>query len=159
MLRKNAWRCAALTIAALAPAGLAGASEPPSSKVAYWHDQLCPRDLTPTVTGPCFGYYPTRWRVMPPCDPPADLVLPPTGTPVGQAGKPAPNKSAAKKPGTGPSPYGGPARTGGDQSPKGEWTTARPASVQVLMPQPAAEIKLPSAVPEKRERSLYPPPE
>ena len=42
MLCKNAWRCAALTIAALAPAGLAGASEPPSSKVAYWARPVVP---------------------------------------------------------------------------------------------------------------------
>lgn len=157
MSKKIAWRSAALTIAALGLASPAGASEPPSSKVAYWHDQLCPRDLTPVVTGPCFGYYPTRWRVMPPCDPPAELALPPAGTPVGQSSKPAPNKATAKKP-VGPSPYGAPARAAGDQSPKADWST-RPASVQVLASPPAAEIKLPPTLPDKRERGLFPPPE
>ena len=151
MFRKNAWRWAALTLAALGPASVAGASEPPSSKVAYWHDQLCPRDLTPVVTGPCYGYYPTRWRVMPPCDPPADLVLPPAGVPLGQSVRPTGNK-AAGKPGVMPTPYGAPVRS---QSPKGDWS-ARPVSAQVITSQPTSETRAPA---DKRDRGLYPPPE
>jgi len=132
MFRKMAWRSAALTIAALGPAGLAGASEPPSTKVAYWHDQFCPRDLTPVVTGPCYGYYPTRWRVMPPCDEPGDLVLPPVGTPVGQTARPTASKAAAKKPAVMPTPYGTTARQR-DPSLKADWT-ARPVAGQETLP-------------------------
>jgi hypothetical protein len=127
MFRKHAWRMAAVA-AVLGSGAVASASEPPSSKVAYWHDQLCPRDLTPVVTGPCYGYYPTRWRVMPPCDPPPDLVLPPVALPVGQSARPATNKVAGK-PAVMPTPYGAPARTVQDRLPKGSWA-ARPASAQ-----------------------------
>src|SRR5687768_9122187 len=108
MVGKHASRWAGLALAVgLVPASAAVGSEPPSNKVARWHDHLCPRDLTPFVTGPYFGYYPTRWRCMPiepltsecvPVSPPN--VLPPHAK-ARPAGKPA---TAA-----GPSPYGTPA--------------------------------------------------
>ena len=73
---------AALPILAfLVPVVDAQAADPPITTVARWHDRLCPRDLTPQVTSPLYGYYPTRWRLMP-----ADLVLleeiPPPAGPI-----------------------------------------------------------------------------
>jgi hypothetical protein len=154
MFRKNAWRWAALTVAAaLGPRVVANAAEPPSSKVARWHDELCPRDLTPFVTGPCYGYYPTRWRVMPPCDAPADLVLPPTTVSVGPPGKPASSKGAGSKAALGPSPYGAPR----ELRPKADWT-ARPALPEPASLRPVSNTRT-LAGPEKRESGLYPPPE
>jgi hypothetical protein len=38
----------------------------------------------PTVIGPCFGYFNTRWRVLGPCCGPEGLpMVPPTGLPPG----------------------------------------------------------------------------
>jgi len=140
MFRKNAWCWAALTVAGLlGPGAVANASEPPSTKVARWHDEFCPRDLTPFVTGPCYGFYPTRWRIMPPCDEPVDLVLPPT---VLKLGKPAPGKGIGGTSSPAPSPYGAPARTALESSPRGEWM-ARPAAARETRSFPVPERKTP----------------
>src|SRR5438105_11602862 len=47
------------------------------------------RVACPAIDGPCFGYHPTRWRVLPPCDlipvilpgPGRPEILPPTKIP------------------------------------------------------------------------------
>lgn len=110
MLR-NPWsRLAAISLLAIiAPVAQVHASEPPSAKVARWHDRFCPRDLTPTVTSPLYGYYPTRWRLMPP-----DILLeelpPPEKTPKKVSPVPLTKTSLPRVRDEAPSrsPYGSP---------------------------------------------------
>ena len=159
MFRKNAWRWAAVAVSVVLGPAAAPASEPPSSKVARWHDEWCPRDLTPIVTGPCYGYYPTRWRVMPPCDPPIPLTLPAAAVPFAGSATPTANRPAGKAPAVGPSPYGAPFRPVPvllpATPPKGGWT-ARPAAGQVM---PASTPTEPKRLPRPDERELprFPP--
>jgi hypothetical protein len=163
MAGKNASRWAGLALAlGLAPASAAAGSEPPSSKVARWHDQLCPRDLTPVVTGPYFGYYPTRWRCLPiepltaecaPGSPGVPAVLPSQAKAALPAGKPTV---------AGPSPYGIPAasrptREEPKAEPRGDWAP-KPAAGRVVPSGHQAPAKKP-VLPDDRERALYPGPE
>jgi len=110
MLRNSWARLAAFTLlGVVGPIAAAHASEPPSAKVARWHDRLCPRDLTPTVTSPLYGYYPTQWRLMPPEALLGDYLPPPVppkkvdGMPPTRTNPPRQADTASKL-----SPYGKP---------------------------------------------------
>lgn len=89
------WLWAAAAAAAAVPAAAAG--DPPSVKVNRWYEHFCPRDLTPQVCGPFFGYHETRWRVMPSAVPPT--VLPPISLMSGGLSEPAPGPNRLGRPG------------------------------------------------------------
>lgn len=55
------------------------------------------RVICPALDGPCFGYYTTRWRVLPPCDLPP-VVLPGPLRPSDVAPMPIPRAKDGKKP-------------------------------------------------------------
>jgi hypothetical protein len=110
MFKYFKWQIAALPILAIPMLAMsAQASEPPSTKVARWQDKLCPRDMTPQVTSPLYGYYPTRWRMMP-----ADLVLHEELAPPAVAPKKGvvPSKGAVPPKGINPSQLNGADRSG-----------------------------------------------
>ena len=62
-------RCAPLAaaLAAAAPAFATGIEKPPSVPPEVEEA----RQACPTVVGPCYGYHPTRWRMLPCCTPDA----------------------------------------------------------------------------------------
>ena len=85
MRRSRLWLGSAAAILGLASG--APASEPPSTKVDRWHEHICPRDLTPMVFGPFFGFHPTRWRAMPGESVAVPAVVVPTAAPAKDAPK------------------------------------------------------------------------
>ena len=95
MIGRRRWVGTATLAMAVAPAAMADG--PPSAMVDRWYQKCCPRDLTPQVVGPSYGYFETRWRIMPEDGPPA--VLPPTVLPPtkGQV-EPPKGKAALKSP-------------------------------------------------------------
>ena len=88
------WVTAAAIAAAVAPAAPAG--DPPSVIVDRWHQHFCPRDLTPQVSGPFFGYFETRWRVM--SEDGLPTMLPPTVIPPAKVPDPKAKGKPTSKP-------------------------------------------------------------
>ena len=109
------------------------------------------RTACPTLTGPCHGFYPTRWRVLPVC-----CVAPEPVVPVVPVGPVTPAAPVPDRPKMIPPASGAGTRQTG-KAPKTEKAPAKPDVVPVAVPAVPEIGDLPVIKPPTPSE-VYPPP-